>query len=115
MARKIIAWLDSNFITFSLLYHLQKKIDCEFYAIVDITDESKEFFIKQDFIKFKKIWFYYDSIDLSKKKYDQKYLSKFEEKHGINLCELAINERTFYQFNSFYKFTSNEILSILEQ
>ena len=115
MTRKILVWLDSNFVTFNLLYNLQKKIDCEFYAIIDITNQSKKFFIEQNFIKFKKIWFYFDHVNSTNTNPDKKYLSEFEQKYNINLWELAINERTFYQFNTFHKFTSNEILSILEQ
>lgn len=115
MTRKIIVWLDSNFVTFSLLYNLQKKMDCEFYAIVDITNQSKKFFLEQNFIKFKKIWFYFDHVNLETIKPDQEYLAKFERNYNINLWELAINERTFYLFNTFHKFTSDEILSILEK
>ena len=115
MTRKIIVWLDSSFVTFSLLYNLQKSINCEFYAIIDITDQNKKLFVEQNFIKFKKIWFYFDHVNSTNIVPDQKYLAEFEQKYNINLWELAINERTFYQFNTFHKFTSNEILSILEQ
>jgi hypothetical protein len=115
MTKKIVVWLDSNFVTFSFLYNFQKKVDCEFYAIIDIVDQNKKFFVEQKFVKFKKIWFYYDHVNLSKINVEQKYLSNFEQKYDINLWELAINERTFYQYNSFHKFTTNEILSILEQ
>ena len=43
------------------------------------------------------------------------YLKKFEEKYGINLWKLAINERIFYRFYNFHKFSENQILSIEEK
>ena len=42
------------------------------------------------------------------------YLNSFEEKYKINLWLLAINERLFYEYNEFHKFSREEILSILE-
>ena len=42
------------------------------------------------------------------------YLTKFEEKYNIDLWKLAINERLFYRFFNFHKFTQDEILSIDE-
>jgi len=41
-------------------------------------------------------------------------LKEFEKKYGINLLKLALNERV-YIFNEFYKFSTEEIISILEQ
>ena len=49
------------------------------------------------------------------KNLDLNYLQNIEKKYKINLWELAINERIFYRFNNFYKFTDDEILSILTQ
>ena len=43
------------------------------------------------------------------------YLENFEKKYSINLWQLGFNERLFYQYNDFYKFSQNEILSILEK
>ena len=43
------------------------------------------------------------------------YLKNFEEKYKINLWKLAQNERIFLYFSDFHKFSSNEILNILEQ
>ena len=37
-----------------------------------------------------------------------------EKKYDLNLWKLAINERIFYRFYNFHKFTSDEILCILE-
>ena len=51
----------------------------------------------------------------TKNNLDKDYLEKFEKKYEINLWQLAINERFFYKYNSYYKFSDEEILSILEQ
>ena len=51
---KILVWIGSEFTHFLLIDELQKKIDADFYAIIDITNKPKEFFEKQKIIKFKK-------------------------------------------------------------
>ena len=45
---------------------------------------------------------------------DIDFLTSFEEKYNINLWLLALNERLFNEYNEFYKFSREEILSILE-
>ena len=76
--------------------------------------KPKKFFRKQKLVDFKKIWFYDESIKKNHQSPDTKYLSEFEEKYGIKLWKLAANERIFI-FNEFYQFSTNEILSIIEQ
>ena len=114
MTEKILFWLDADLTQFCIAYYLQKKIDCKLYAIIDITSRPKEFFKDQNLVKFEKIWFYHDNIHKNKK-VDIEFLKKFEEKNGINLWQLAINERIFYRFNDYHKFKKDEILSILSQ
>lgn len=63
----------------------------------------------------KKIWFYHDHIKKSNNKPDLQYLASFENKYGINLWQLAYNERIFFRYNDYYQFNNDEILSILEQ
>ena len=111
---KIIFWNEGNFITFCLANSLQKKINGEFYAVFDVTDRQKPFFQKQKLIDFKKIWFFHDGISKPRKKVDMEYLNSFEEKYNINLWLLAMNERLFNECNEFYKFSREEIISILE-
>jgi len=113
--KKIIFWIDLFTLHFGVAYFLQKKFDCELYAIFDVTDRPKPFFQNQKLVNFKQTWFYHDHIDKKYKKFDFNYLSSIEKKYGISLWQLAINERLFYQFNKFYNFSSNEILGILEQ
>jgi spore coat polysaccharide biosynthesis predicted glycosyltransferase SpsG len=115
MTTKIIFWLDLFTLHFGTAYFLQKKIDCELFAIIDTTDRPKPFFQTQKLVDFKKFWFYHDNIKKIKSKSDIQYLHHIEKKYGLSLWQLAINERLFYQFNKFHKFDSNEILSILEQ
>jgi hypothetical protein len=113
-AEKIIFWDQGDFLSFSLANSLQKKINGEFYAIFDVTDRRKSFYQKQKLVDFKKIWFFHDCISKPRKKIDMEYLTSFEEKYNINLWLLAGNERLFNEYNEFYQFSREEILSILE-
>ena len=113
LTKKIIFW-HQDFLTFSLANSLQKKINSKFYAVFDVTDRQKTFYQKQKIVDFKKTWFFHDGISKPRKKVDIEFLNSFEEKYKINLWILAINERLFYEYNEFYKFSREEILSILE-
>ena len=115
MSKKIILWIDSNFLHFCIAYYLQKKFDCKLYAIIDITNRSKNFFLTQKLVKFEKTWFYFDHVNPKNKSSDLKYLQHIEKKFDLNLWQLAVNERIFYKFNNFYKFDDKEIESILTQ
>ena len=114
MKDKIVFWFGADFTQFCMAYFFQKKYDCDMYSIVDITNNPKKFFKNQKLIPFQKTWFLHDEYN-SKLKPNIEYLKKFEEKYKINLWQLAINERFFYNFNEFYKFSTDEILSITEQ
>ncbi|NQV77322.1 MAG: hypothetical protein HQ490_03090 [Lutibacter sp.] len=114
MKDKIIFWLDSDITSFGIAKFLQEKYESEFFAIIDVTDRAKKFFEEQKLVKFEKTWYYHDNV-LPKTVVDLEYLSNFEKKYHLNLWLLTLNERLFYRFNYFYKFTRNEILSILEQ
>jgi len=99
-------------LNYFLSYYIQKNVNYDFYAIIDITNKSKQFFKTQTLVNFSKIWFYHDHV-ISKTSYDKEYLQNFEKKYGINLWELSLNERIFNFYNEYYKFSSDEILSIL--
>ena len=47
MKHKIIFWLDSNFVHFGLAEALKRKTNDELYAIFDITDEPKNFYLQR--------------------------------------------------------------------
>jgi hypothetical protein len=113
MSTKILFWINGSLTSFCIAHSLQKKINSDFYAVVDSYDKPKVFFQNQNLVKFQKTWFYHDYFQ-NMSKPDLKYLSNFEKKYDLNLWELAINERIFYRFNSVYNFSSDEILSIIE-
>ena len=113
--KKILCWLDAFTLHFGTAYFLQKNLNCELYAIVDVTDRPKSFFQNQKLVNFKKTWFYHDHIEKKYDNPDSNYLSNIEKKYDISLSQLAINERLFYQFNQYHNFKMNEILGILEQ
>ena len=100
---KILVWIGAEFVHYFLTHSLQKKLDAEYYAIIDITNKPKKFFEEQKFVDFKKVWFYHDEIRIKDhEQVDLDYLKKFEEMYDINLWKLAINERIFYRFYNFY-------------
>ena len=115
MKNEILFWLDSDFLDFVLAYYLQEKTNADFYAIIAITNKPKKFFKNQKLVDFKETWFYFDYTTKRQTKPDHNYLSAFEKKYDLNLWELATNERVFHRFNHFYKFSTEEILLILEQ
>ena len=114
MTEKIIFWMNAFFLNFVVAESLKKKYDCDIYALIDITNRTKQFFIDQNLVNFKKTWFLHDHIQKNNF-FDMEYLQNFEKKYSIDLWQLGFNERIFYQHNEFYKFSQNEILSILEK
>ena len=114
MKNKLLFWFGNDYTHLCLSYALQKKFDCELYAIVDVSERPKKFFENQNIINFKKMWFFHDHIKKQSKKPDLEYLKKFEEKYDINLWKLVLNERIFLYYN-FHTFTYDEILNIVEQ
>ena len=52
---KILVWIGAEFVHFFLAYGLQKKLDADYYAIIDITNKPKKFFTNQNLINFKQI------------------------------------------------------------
>ena len=114
MKSKILFWLDSAITPFAIAKGISDNYDAQLYAIIDITDKPKKFFQNQKIVDFSKIWFYHDHIN-PRLIPDLNYLTSLEEKNNLNLWELAYNERLFYNFNKYRKFTEDEVLSILEQ
>ena len=114
MVPKILFWIDSLKLHFILAKFIQDNLDCDIYSIFEITDKPKKFFQNQKFVKFKKVWFYYDYILKTKRKPDLNYLESIEEKYNIFLWLIAANDRFFNHLNKFYRFSYDEILLILE-
>ena len=111
---KILFWINTGTMNiFGLSKYLKNELDSEFYAIYDTPEKPKKFFQTQKLVDFKKIWFYNDNVIIDEK-VDLDYLKEFEEKYKINLWQLASTERIFL-YNEFYKFSDQEINSILEK
>lgn len=115
MKDRIIIWESGNFFPYSVCNSLKDLGDFDFYAVIDTTDRTKKFFEKQKIVTFENKWFYHDHIFPHKDSIDADYLAEFEKKYGIDLWLLAQNERLFdRQYNDYYKFSTKEILAILE-
>jgi capsule polysaccharide modification protein KpsS len=99
---------------FGIAKFIQEKHNADFFAIVDVTNKPKKFYQQQKIVNFTKTWFFHDHM-ITDKKADLTYLKSIEKKYDINLWLLACNERIFYNFNEFYKFSVDEIMCILEQ
>ena len=116
MADKILTFLAGAFYHFGIIKAIQDKHDCEFYTIVDVDDKPRKFFENQKLVNFQKIWYYRDHVLLEKNnKPDLDYLAHFEKKYNIKLWNVAYADKKFYKYNRFYKFSYDEILSIMEQ
>ena len=115
MNDKLLFWFSGDLLHFCMSYYFQKDFGYEINAIIDIPNKPKKFFQKQKLLKLKNSWYFHDHIKKTGQKPDLEYLNNFERKYQINLQQLTINERIFYRFNDFYKFSSDEVLSILEQ
>jgi len=115
MEKKILFWINTGTMNiFGLAKYLQNDIDAEFFAIYDVTDKPKKFFQEQKLTNFQKIWFYHDFVQKKITQPDLNYLKGFENKYRINLWKLVSTERIFL-YNEFHKFSTEEIISILEQ
>ena len=96
---KILVWIGADLTHFLFASGLQKKHDADYYAIIDITNKPKEFFLSQKFVDFKKVWYYHDEIKIKNdSKPNLEYLKDVEKKYDIDIWKLAINERIFYRF-----------------
>jgi hypothetical protein len=94
---------------------MQEQYDFDFFSIIDIDDKSNPFLGQQNIIKFNKIWNFREYVLKPQKIIDRNYLRSFEKKYGINLLSIVYRDGIFYQFNDYYRFTSDEVLSIVEQ
>ena len=112
--KKILFWYSAEFTHFCLTSALQKQIDAECFAIIDSPNKHKKFYESQSLVKLKKKWYLHDYIKKDTVP-DIQYLNQIEKKYDLNLWNFVLNERIFYNFFDFKKFTRDEILSIEEQ
>lgn len=115
MTDRLLLWIDSSLLYFGLAKSLHDTHTADVYAIFDVTDKLKKFFLTQNIVQFQNTWYYHDNISTKNIQLDLTYLEYIEKKYRINLWLLAYNERIFYQHNDFHKFTTDDILLILEQ
>ena len=113
MKLKILYYIET-ISDFGIAKYIKENLDCEIYGIIDTNDISKKFFQKQKILEFKKTWYYRDSVKKLSSEIDLQYLEKFEKKYDLNLWLIAYSERSFWNYNKYYKFTDNEILKIFE-
>ena len=111
---KILIWPRSNLIFLGISKILKKRIDCDLFLAVDDNNTSKKFYLNQDIVNFKKIWFYGDYVNKKFDDVDLNYLKKFEIKYDINLWNIIYSDRVFYNHNIYHTFSKNEILKIVQ-
>lgn len=114
MKDKILFWINLDLVEFCIAKFLQEKFDFNSFAVIDIQDITKDFFLKQKLVNFSNQWFYRDYLLNIDKKPDINYLKNFEKKYSINLWEIAYSQVIFFNQIRYYKFSDVEILSILE-
>ncbi len=111
---KILFWINKEFLMFGIAKKITKKLNCKTYAIIDTNDYIKSFYEEQKTVDFDKTWFFNDFLSLEKLSPDYEYLKSFEKKYDIDLWYVISFERLFSsEFNKYYKFTKNEILSFV--
>jgi hypothetical protein len=106
----------SSHTDFCIAKCLRELSDCDLYGYFDTNFVNDKFPKEQKMLDFIKTWNYEDNVIIKERsEIDLKYLRNFENQYDINLWLIAFAERAFYKYNNYYKYTENEILSILEQ
>ncbi|MDC0240891.1 hypothetical protein OAK66_00440 [Candidatus Nitrosopelagicus sp.] len=114
MKPKLLFWIDQGLFHYGLAKFIQENLDCQMYSIFEVTENEKKFFESQQIVNFEKSWFFHDNILKQNSALDLEYLEKIEKKYNLDLQLIVFNDRIFYHFNSYYKFSRNEILCILQ-
>jgi len=113
MKDKILFLFDMGWIQFGIAKFFLEKFDCKSYAIIDIDNNTKNFFKNQKIVKLNKSWYYRDHLPQKTFEVDYEYLKQFEKKYNIDIWKIAFSERFFNQHNPYYQFSESEILSII--
>ena len=114
MAGNLLVWINVDMVHFGLAQYIQEKSTYKSFAIIDIQDVAKDFFLNQKLVNFEKTWYYRDHVKIKNKKPDLEYLESFEKKYKINLWEIVYSEIIFFDHIRFYTFSYDEILSVIE-
>jgi len=111
MPENILFWLRNDFTNFGIAQKLKTNSDFNLFGIVDGSNSLNAFYGFQDIVNFNEIWNFYDHVKSVHSKLDLNYLSNFEKKYNIKLSQYINNEPIFSKFD---KYSSTEILSILQ-
>ncbi|KFM20095.1 Capsule polysaccharide biosynthesis protein [Marine Group I thaumarchaeote SCGC AAA799-P11] len=111
---KILFFLEIGSPHFGIAKYIKENLDCEVFAIIN-TNKAKNFFLEQNLIKFTNQWFLRDNITNTNTNLDLEYLRKFEEKYQIDLWNVVYSDVTFREYNPYYTFSRDEILSVVKQ
>jgi len=114
MKDKILIWLDVISPHFGMTKWLQEKYDCEIAAIIDVNN-GKKFYEEQNIVNFQNKWYLRDCFDNSQKKPDLNYLAEIEKKYKIDIWKIVYSDVNLYKYNDYYKFSYDEILTLIEQ
>jgi hypothetical protein len=114
--KNVLVWLDFDaysYVNFGIVNSLSKNNEYNFTGIVT-TKQDISFFKNQNILKFEKL-FYYPECYVNKSKINIENIKLLEKKYNLNLWLDIFTERSFYKYwTNFYKFSRNEILSIIE-
>ena len=113
MTEKIIFWFSADLLPYCLAHFFQKQRDSELFAIFDVTNKPKEFFKKQEFIKFTNFWFYHDQMKFEIKP-DIDYIENIEKKYNLDISEMIDNDRILNHYNEYYNFNQVQKNIILQ-
>ena len=112
----IIVWLDFDAYSYfylGVISKLSKLGKFDFIGIIT-RKQDLEFFEKQEFVKFKKL-FYYPDCYIKKSTFNIDNLKNIEDNFDLNIWLNIFSDRSFYKFwTDFHKFTREEILIIIE-
>jgi hypothetical protein len=114
MKPKILTFMsgEKGHAFFGILNSLQEKIDIENYVIIDRNPSVKPFFSEQEFVNFKKIYFYRDFV-APENSPDLEYLIDFEQRTKINLLITAFADPALFRQDNYEIQSQQVILSLL--
>ena len=75
---KILFWISEELLFYCMANSLQKKINADFFSIIESHEGIKNFMEKQEFVPFSKIWHLYDHVSLDGSLPDIDYLKSIE-------------------------------------
>lgn len=112
---KILFWIETYHLHFGYAKAISENYACEIYGLVVCNPIQKHFFKNQKLLHFEKTWYLRDHIDLTKIFSNYEKIKNLEKKFSIPLRKIILGDRFFYKYNNYYKFSDNQILSIVEQ